>query len=129
MPAPESPINGPQRFVGAVFGFVFFAIGLLVIGSLWTAHGFGEPPLFFKLFGSLIALCFVCVGGTVCVTSLKGQPMSSGRVTAAEQAPGTSGTGYVCPACGARLGQEADVSPRGDVKCGYCRKWFNIHDA
>ena len=22
-----------------------------------------------------------------------------------------------------------DVSPKGDVKCGYCRRWFNIHSA
>jgi hypothetical protein len=40
---------------------------------------------------------------------------------------GDLGTGYTCPACGARLGEAADVSPKGDVKCGYCRQWFNIH--
>ena len=35
--------------------------------------------------------------------------------------------GYDCPNCGAALGKEADVSPSGDVKCGYCERWFNIH--
>jgi hypothetical protein len=129
MPAPDSPINGPQRFIGAVFGFIFFAIGVTVIGFLWTAQGFDAPPLFFKLVGSLISLGFITMGGTVCVSALKGQPLSSGKAAADEQAPGAPAAGYVCPACGARLGEDADVSPRGDVKCGYCRKWFNIHDA
>lgn len=40
-----------------------------------------------------------------------------------------SKVGYDCPSCGAALGKEADVSPSGDVKCGYCERWFNIHSA
>jgi predicted RNA-binding Zn-ribbon protein involved in translation (DUF1610 family) len=35
--------------------------------------------------------------------------------------------GYDCPNCGEALGKEADVLPSGDVKCGYCERWFNIH--
>ena len=42
--------------LGAVFGIVFGGIGISVIGFLWTVSGFGEPPFFFKVFGSLIAL-------------------------------------------------------------------------
>jgi hypothetical protein len=34
---------------------------------------------------------------------------------------------YQCKNCGAALGEKADVSPSGDVKCTYCNKWFNIH--
>ncbi|HVE59795.1 MAG TPA: hypothetical protein VNB22_23485 [Pyrinomonadaceae bacterium] len=34
---------------------------------------------------------------------------------------------YQCKNCGAALGEKADVSPSGDVKCSYCNKWFNIH--
>jgi DNA-directed RNA polymerase subunit RPC12/RpoP len=34
---------------------------------------------------------------------------------------------YTCKNCGAILGEKADVSPSGDVKCQYCNKWFNIH--
>jgi DNA-directed RNA polymerase subunit RPC12/RpoP len=34
---------------------------------------------------------------------------------------------YVCPNCGATLGDRADVSPLGDVKCPFCGSWFNIH--
>ena len=46
------------RFVALVFG----AIGATIIISLWTADGFGEPPLFFKIVGSLIASLFVFIG-------------------------------------------------------------------
>jgi hypothetical protein len=111
--------------LGAVFGFVFGGIGLTVIGFLWSERGFGEPPLVFKLFGSFIALAFVAVGATFFMSAIKGQPPQSGNAPAPP--PAAPGTGYLCPACGARLGQDADVSPKGDVKCGYCRKWFNIH--
>ena len=34
--------------------------------------------------------------------------------------------GYKCEHCGAGLDEKADVSPSGDVKCTYCKKWFNI---
>ena len=46
------------RFVALVFG----AIGATIIISLWTADGFGEPPLVFKIVGSLIASLFVFIG-------------------------------------------------------------------
>ena len=29
-------------------------------------------------------------------------------------------------ALGATLGAEADISPSGDVRCGYCQRWFNV---
>ena len=35
---------------------------------LWTASGFGAPPLFFKLFGSCIASLFVVFGGCTTFT-------------------------------------------------------------
>ena len=128
MPEPESSIAGPQRFLGAVFGAIFCAVGVAVIGFLWTASGFGEPPLFFRVFGSLIALGFVAMGGMLVFTAIKGRSLPP-RSSAGQPSAASPGTGYLCPACGARLGEDADVSPKGDVKCGYCRKWFNIHDA
>ena len=36
---------------------------------------------------------------------------------------------YQCPACGARIQEGDEVSPKGDVKCPYCTGWFNIHEA
>ena len=121
---------GPARLLGIVFGIVFGGIGLTVIGFLWGTRGFGEPPLFFKLFGSFIALAFVAVGATFFMAAIKGQIPLSGNADSARLDPSTGdgdGDGYKCPACGARLGEAADVSPKGDVKCGYCKQWFNIH--
>lgn len=125
MPVSQLPPAGPARFIGALFGFVFAGVGLTVLGFLWTARGFGAPPLFFKIFASFIALAFVGAGGTVFFSAIKGRSRPSDTATIPPSA--SPGTGYSCPACGARLGEAADVSPRGDVKCGYCRQWFNIH--
>ncbi len=126
MPVSSPPPTGPIRILAAVFGIVFGGIGLSVIGFMWTATGFHEPPLFFKVFASFIALAFVAVGGTFLFGAFKakGPPSST---TIAEQPAAAPGPGYTCPACGARLDAHAEVSPKGDVKCGYCRKWFNIH--
>ena len=128
MPSSSQPPSGAGRFLGFVFGIVFGGIGFTVIGFLWGERGFGEPPLFFKLFGSFIALAFVAVGGTILLAAIKGPPSQSGNtVSAPPEAAPADGTGYKCPAFGARLGEGADVSPKGDVKCGYCKQWFNIH--
>lgn len=132
---PEPIPSTPARFLGAIFGIVFAGIGLTVIFFLWTANGFGEPPLFFRIFGSFIALAFVGFGGTLLVSVLKGQSAeapapatTTSPPSIPSASPGTApAASYTCPACGARLGENADVSPKGDVKCGYCRKWFNIH--
>ena len=124
----QIPPTGPVRLLGIVFGIVFGGIGLTVIGFLWGERGFGEPPLFFKLFGSFIAIAFVAMGATIFMSTLKGQAPNAGNADSAR--PGGTpddGVGYKCPACGARLGEAADVSPKGDVKCGYCKTWFNIH--
>lgn len=128
MSRPPSLPAGPFRFVGVVFGLVFAGIGLTVIGFLWTQSGFHEPPLFFKLFGSLIALTFIAVGSVLALTALRLRAPST-DLPSAPMPPDSPGpaAAYACPACGARLGPNADVSPRGDVKCGYCNRWFNIH--
>ena len=123
---PPSP-NGPGRFLGAVFGIVFAGIGLTAIVGLWSTRGFGEPPLFFKMVGSFIALAFVAFGATFFIAAFKGQSLpAQTESTPPSDAPPGGDSGYKCPACGARLGEAADVSPKGDVKCGYCKQWFNI---
>jgi hypothetical protein len=121
-------------FVGVVFGLVFFGIGLTVIVFMWSGEGFGAPPLFFRIFASLIATCFVAVGGAVAYGSIRA--LASGNAVSLPTAGPTSldpQTGspvnYVCPACGAPLAERADVSPKGDVKCSHCGRWFNIHEA
>jgi len=129
------------RFVGGVFGFVFFGIGLTVLISLWGAPfgAFGSPPLFFRVFGSFIALAFVAMGGTALLGAIRGAgPFSTDHVAgvqammdrATDHEPGSptaSQAGYHCPHCGAPLSEGVDISPHGDAKCGYCNCWFNIH--
>ena len=34
---------------------------------------------------------------------------------------------YQCMACGARIQDASEVSPKGDTRCAYCNVWFNIH--
>jgi len=126
-PPPTVP-TGPARFLGVVIGIVFGGIGLSVIGFLWGTRGFGEPPLFFKLFGSFIAIAFVAVGGSAIFAAIKGVPsLPENTISGVPDSGHGDSSGYKCPACGARLGEGADVSPKGDVKCGYCKQWFNIH--
>jgi hypothetical protein len=125
--------GGAGRFIGAVFGFVFAAIGLTVIVFLWSSGSddFGSPPLFFKIFGSLIAVVFVLGGGSMGMAALRGQILPqrvmSSRTDAVSPPVGQPAAGYACPHCGAALGAGAEVSPSGDVKCAFCGRWFNIH--
>jgi hypothetical protein len=126
--------------VGVVTGIAFFGIGLAVLFFMWGGDGrFHDPPVFFKIFASLIALPFVAVGATLAVGSFKalagGESVTStvnqlkdSGTENAERAKGGHAT-YVCPRCGAPLSENADVSPHGDTKCVHCGGWFNIHKA
>jgi hypothetical protein len=120
-----TPTPPAARFLLGTFGFVFAGIGLTVLGFLWTADGFGEPPLVFKLFGSLIAVAFVAFGGTMAFGAIRGT--ASGAAAAGGRMPAPTAGGYACPKCGAALGARADVSPLGDAKCAFCGAWFNVH--
>lgn len=108
---------------------------MTVLVFLWGAPfgEFGSPPLFFRIFGSFIALAFVAMGGTVCLGSILGKGLGPGQIprdalpTADDSPPPVSESGYRCPHCGAPLGDGIDISPHGDAKCGYCNCWFNIH--
>lgn len=128
------------RVLTGVMGFVFGGIGLTVLMFLWgtSSNEFGAPPLFFRIFGSFIALAFVAFGGTMGFSafwsSLPGpagqmeQILSSEPVTPpAPAAPSQTADSYVCTKCGAPLAKGVDVSPLGDVKCSFCGAWFNVH--
>lgn len=135
-PLPSQP---GARIVGGVFGFVFFGIGVTVIIFLWSQpfDAFGSPPLFFRIFGSFIALAFVAIGGAIAVGAVAGARThvtldhfsDDARDGLDRKTPGPaqSQVNYACSQCGASLSQDADVSPHGDVKCNYCNCWFNIH--
>jgi hypothetical protein len=131
-----------QAILGVIFGLVFFGIGISVMVFVWTASGFGAPPLFFRIVATLIAIPFVAVGGLSAYSSilvLMGNLAAAEQIANLLQKPGhantqdnpSAGSGsrasYVCPSCGAPLSQGADVSPHGDVKCPHCARWFNVH--
>lgn len=125
----QSPVGNRDtigRVIFGVFGAVFAGIGLTVIGGMWLApfDSFHSPPLFFRIFASLIAIAFVAMGGGIAVAAWSGKLQP--RVGTDSLSP-TASAGYTCPQCGASLGQKADVSPMGDVKCSFCQRWFNIH--
>jgi len=125
-----------------------FGIGVTVLFFLWSSpfDQFGSPPLFFRIFGSFIALGFVLFGVALFVVAGKvsnpremarslrevTEEFKAGTSSPNQQAGNTSGSsgtkvGYDCPNCGAALGSDADVSPSGDAKCQYCDRWFNVH--
>jgi len=136
------PVEVAGRAVVVILGITFGGIGVALIGFLWTEHGFGEPPTFFKIFGTLIALPFVAIGS---IALLGGLGMKSFALKSPEQSvaerlkamrqepPKTPReshgppTSYTCPHCGAPLGTSSDASPHGDVKCRHCETWFNIY--
>ena len=125
----QAPVMG--RFIGGVFGLVFLGIGVSVIIFLWGSpfDEFHSPPLFFRVVGSLIALAFVAVGGSVAFAAIKGvrpglrPPVGFGRTGQQH----SDNAAYERPRCSAPLSAQADVSPHGDVKCTHCDSWFNIH--
>ena len=134
------PDNPAARFIVGGVGLIFAGIGIAVLIFLWSAPfgQFGSPPLFFRVFGSFIALAFVLIGGGQFVmTAFGGGPIGQTQqmvdalrdqgveVDAAADAPRKAA--YACPGCGAPLAAGADVSPHGDVKCSYCGQWFNVH--
>lgn len=138
-PDPVDKLLLVPRIVFGTFGLAFAGIGITVISFLWLTpfHGFDSPPLFFRIFGSFIALVFVVVGGTTLLGAVLGDRMLSkvgpgqaaipGFVADQATTPLVNPTTYRCTNCGAHLGKEADVSPLGDVKCAFCHRWFNIH--
>ncbi len=113
------------RILFGVVASVFGGIGLLVILFLWGTppNEFGAPPLFFRVFGSLIAVAFIAFSafGIYGAITLRLGPFHS-KLRSGRGAAGS----YSCPSCGAGLGADTEVSPSGDVKCTHCGNWFNV---
>ncbi len=133
---------GPTGVFGALFGLIPLGIGITVLVFLWGApfNAWDSPPLVFRVFGSFIAFGFVLIGGMLMAGALRdarsGGTLFNRAVTEINRANAAmptqagaqaAGGGYECPQCGAPLAGGADVSPHGDVKCGHCASWFNIH--
>lgn len=101
----------------SIFGF----IGITILVFLWTAKGFGAPPLIFKLFGSFIALAFICMGFGMPIAALRASKNGDDFEAHDDAAP-TTPSAYRCPNCGAGA-PDGGVSSCGDIKCEYCRTW------
>jgi hypothetical protein len=126
--------SGGHRFVGGFVGSGFALIGLIILISLWVG-AMGDPPLIFRLVGSFISLSFMVVGGAIAFAAIRGGSVVDSLL---DQAARPAGPGveprsgepgaalYECDACGAPLTQGAEISPRGDVKCTFCKAWFNV---
>ena len=135
------PTDNPvATIVSRVVPFFFGCVGVTVLVFLWSQPfgGFGSPPLFFRVFGSFIAImfCLVGFGGAIFGGRMMNQVKARGRQLRRsrrdlehERDVAPPKVGYDCPNCGGGLGDDADVSPSGDVKCSYCDRWFNIHKA
>jgi hypothetical protein len=137
---PKKPIDSISKFVGGAMGLIFAGIGITTLAFLWGMPfgEFGSPPLFFRVFASFIALSFVIMGGAAFYGIIIGKNIS-GNFPASiaedgepdEDQPDDSRQNtppaYTCPKCGAPLAEGAEVSPHGDIRCGYCNAWFNIH--
>jgi DNA-directed RNA polymerase subunit RPC12/RpoP len=127
------------QFIGGAMGFIFAGIGVTVLIFVWSESDFGGPPLFFRVFASFIALAFIIVGGSTFIGSLIGITTLNKTTNSFQENPGNQSdadepvqdttVSYTCSRCGAPLGQGVEVSPHGDVKCGYCNAWFNIHNS
>lgn len=121
-------------------------VGLTLLVGLWGG-GMGNPPLMFKLFGSFVCFFFITIGAGIFTAAGKMSDPRQLAKSAHEMAQQlselqansnandessdspTPRVGYDCPNCGASIGEDADVSPSGDAKCMYCKRWFNIHNA
>lgn len=134
---PQPP--APPKLFGVLFSIIPLGVGLTVLIFLWSKpfDDWDSPPLVFRVFGSFIALGFLLFGGFAARTfsaAAKGlssmelidRQISQAQDASSSQPPAAPGR-YACPDCGASLDPKAEVSPLGDVKCGYCGSWFNIH--
>jgi DNA-directed RNA polymerase subunit RPC12/RpoP len=139
-PLPQIEPPAAFRVLVGIFGLVFGGVGICVLGLIWSSES-DFVPLFAKLFGSLLACAFLAFGGFLAFTAFTAfaggkngmmSPLSEAikarmkEGAAAVESSATAGS-YVCASCGAALGEKADVSPMGDVKCTHCGRWFNVH--
>ncbi|MBL4885595.1 MAG: hypothetical protein JKY95_13815 [Planctomycetaceae bacterium] len=130
------------RIIAGCFGLTFGGIGLSLFAFMWLTpfNQFGSPPLFFRVFASLIAIPFMAIGftglysaitGTGAMTKhhlLHGQIMRAAMKNMKDQTAGKPGppTQLACPSCGAPRSSE-EASPSGDVKCAHCQRWYNMY--
>lgn len=133
----STPLPPGQRPRPPIFVLLFFAlfgcVGIAVLVSLWFPSRVGmQPPWIAKAVGSLIALMFIAMGFGMPISALRASRSHTDTGEPHEDSPegdaaSPGAVGYRCPNCGANLGPDQEVSPSGDTKCVYCKRWWNIH--
>ncbi|MEZ5973608.1 MAG: hypothetical protein R3E96_01835 [Planctomycetota bacterium] len=117
-------------FLARLIGLFPLGIGATVLLFLWTEQGWGAPPLFFRVFGSFVAGFFVLIG-LIFLTGKKSADFAEVQRLASRTGtgpvPGPPSAGDRCPNCQAPLTADLAVSPHGDVRCGHCNQWYNVH--
>lgn len=135
MKKPQGPNSLPARILIGIFSSIFGGVGLKLLVFLWGSPtgGFHSPPLFFRIFGSFIAIGFVAFsafGLFAVITGATGPQLPDQTSLNSElrnQNFNASSSGsFSCPSCGSGLGAESEVSPSGDVKCAHCNNWYNV---
>jgi hypothetical protein len=119
--------SGLPIFFRFIFG-IFGVIGLTIIISMWSApfNEFGSPPLFFRIFASLIGLAFIAFGFGVAFSKSGNHPGATLSKFSQTLRQTGSPKKYKCPHCSGGI-ENQEVSTSGDVKCEYCGKWYNVH--
>jgi hypothetical protein len=135
-PLPPGHRQRPPLFV-LLFFALFGCIGIAVLIGLWSPSRTGmQPPWIAKAVGSLIALMFIAMGFGMPISALRASRANTNANADSDESHGErpdgdaespGAVGYRCPNCGANLGPDQEVSPSGDTKCVYCKRWWNIH--
>jgi DNA-directed RNA polymerase subunit RPC12/RpoP len=134
-PSRHDPLHIPARLLIGLIGLCLCAAGITFLSFIWNDSEF--PPLPVKIVFSLFLLPFLFFGCLFIAMGIFGKRIGDSlshslkdvrmqlppESSPSAQIPGS----YACDRCGAPLGASANVSPLGDVKCGHCGRWFNIH--
>ena len=111
-----------------IFVGMFGVIGASVIYHVNTDSMLSDEPLG-RIFGSCLGIAFVAFSVFMIYGVWFGEKVALAKSSKQTQPknPDTITPNYRCDSCGAKLDEDAEVSPLGDVKCSYCSCWFNIH--
>lgn len=126
VPLVKRLFGGAAGLYGMVFSVFFIGIAVFITG------------------GSVLCLPFVIPGVLVFgasaygfVQAIRGRPNELESVSTCIRRPTATDVAHrpeaghpperlSCPRCAAPLRDDVEISPSGDVKCPFCRSWFNV---
>ena len=114
-----------MKYFGLIFALPFIGGPIALLTILWGDNGFGSPPVAMQLFGSFVCIAVAAAGFMMAIGIIRGKQLSPQK-RHAESSPSPKGL-YSCSHCGASIGEDSEISPSGDIKCEYCKSWFNVN--